>query len=164
VSHRFGANGKDILRNAGETLLSCWPVNECVMHMTCSKCRRDGRLRLRCVGAKTVIPALVATLLSLSMAEAATCLASAEEVRKLTPKAWPKWTYGPNRERCWYSGEKPVFAKAPPSQASMPRSPVPAATTGTAPEEDHKSAAVSQPWVLEHRWWFEIRPSVARGD
>jgi hypothetical protein len=40
------------------------------------------------------------------------CLASAAEVRKLTPKAWPKWTYGPYGERCWYSGEKPVFAKA----------------------------------------------------
>jgi hypothetical protein len=40
------------------------------------------------------------------------CLASAAEVRKLTPNAWPKWTYGPNGERCWYSGEKPVFAKA----------------------------------------------------
>jgi hypothetical protein len=41
------------------------------------------------------------------------CLTSAAEVRKLTPRAWPKWTYGPNGERCWYSGEKPVFAKAP---------------------------------------------------
>jgi hypothetical protein len=40
------------------------------------------------------------------------CLASAAEVRKLTPDAWPKWTYGPNGERCWYSGEKPVFGKA----------------------------------------------------
>jgi hypothetical protein len=45
------------------------------------------------------------------------CLASAAEVRKLTPHAWPKWTYGPNGERCWYSGEKPVFAKAPNEQA-----------------------------------------------
>lgn len=40
------------------------------------------------------------------------CLASAAEVRKLTPKAWPKWTYGPYGKRCWYSGDKPVFAKA----------------------------------------------------
>jgi hypothetical protein len=32
-------------------------------------------------------------------------------VRKLTPNAWPKWTYGANGEQCWYSGEKPVFAK-----------------------------------------------------
>jgi hypothetical protein len=41
------------------------------------------------------------------------CLISAADVRKLTPHAWPKWTYGPSGERCWYSGEKPVFAKAP---------------------------------------------------
>jgi hypothetical protein len=41
------------------------------------------------------------------------CLASAAEVRKLTPHAWPKWTYGPNGERCWYSGEKPVLQKHP---------------------------------------------------
>ena len=41
------------------------------------------------------------------------CLTSAAEVRKLTLRAWPRWTYGPNGERCWYSGEKPVFAKAP---------------------------------------------------
>ncbi len=134
------------------------------MHMTSSQGRRHLRLRPRCVGAKTIIPALVATVLSVSIAEAATCLASAEEVRKLTPKAWPKWTYGPNRERCWYSGEKPVFAKAPPSQVSVARASVPAATTRTDPEEDYGIAAVEQPWVLEHRWWFEIRPSVAHGD
>src|SRR5262245_9243689 len=44
-------------------------------------------------------------------AQSPPCLASAAEVRKLTPNAWPKWTYGPNGEQCWYSGEKPVFAK-----------------------------------------------------
>jgi hypothetical protein len=46
----------------------------------------------------------------------------------------------------------------------LPRAPVPAATTGPASEEEHESAAVKQPWVLEHRWWFEVRPSVARGE
>ena len=46
-----------------------------------------------------------------SKAQSPPCLASAAEVRKLTPNAWPKWTYGPNGEQCWYSGEKPVFAK-----------------------------------------------------
>jgi hypothetical protein len=40
---------------------------------------------------------------------AAKCLASADEVRRVAPKAWPKWTYGPHGERCWYSGRKPVF-------------------------------------------------------
>src|SRR5262245_40076286 len=44
-------------------------------------------------------------------AQSPPCLASAAEVRQLTPNAWPKWTYGPRGERCWYSGEKPVFAK-----------------------------------------------------
>src|SRR5262245_58518051 len=44
-------------------------------------------------------------------AQSPPCLASAAEVRKLTPNAWPKWTYGPNGEQCWYSGEKPVFVK-----------------------------------------------------
>jgi hypothetical protein len=48
---------------------------------------------------------------------AANCLASAEEVRKLAPKAWPKWTYGPRGERCWYSGRKPIFQKEIPAQA-----------------------------------------------
>jgi hypothetical protein len=138
---------------------------ECVMHTAFSKCGRDRRLRLSCVGAKIVPAAIVATFLSSPIAEAATCLASAEEVRKATPKAWPKWTYGPNRERCWYSGEKPVFAKVPPSQAAVPRAPVPEATTGTPLEEDYRSAEpVKQPWVLEHRWWVEMHPSLARGD
>jgi hypothetical protein len=48
---------------------------------------------------------------------AANCLASADEVRRLAPKAWPKWTYGPHGERCWYSGRKPVFQKEMPAQA-----------------------------------------------
>jgi hypothetical protein len=47
---------------------------------------------------------------------AANCLASADEVRRLAPKAWPKWTYGPHGERCWYSGRKPVFQKEMPAQ------------------------------------------------
>jgi hypothetical protein len=52
---------------------------------------------------------------------AANCLASADEVRRLAPKAWPKWTYGPHGERCWYSGRKPLFQKQMPAQAeAMP--------------------------------------------
>jgi hypothetical protein len=34
-----------------------------------------------------------------SPAPAANCLTSADEVRRLAPKAWPKWTYGPHGER-----------------------------------------------------------------
>ena len=44
-------------------------------------------------------------------AQSPPCLASAAEVRKLTPNAWPKWTYGANGEQCWYSGEKPALRK-----------------------------------------------------
>jgi len=45
-------------------------------------------------------------------------LASADEVRRFAPKAWPKWTYGPHGERCWYSGRKPIFQKEMPVQAA----------------------------------------------
>jgi hypothetical protein len=78
----------------------------------------------------------------------------------VTPKAWPKWTYGPNRERCWYSGDKPVFAKVAPSQAPVPRAPVAPTATDTGFEEDYGSAEpVKQQWALEYRWsdGIEIR-------
>ena len=54
-----------------------------------------------------------------SSAPAANCLTSADEVRTLAPKAWPKWTYGPRGERCWYSGRKPVFRKEMPAQVEV---------------------------------------------
>ena len=54
-----------------------------------------------------------------SSAPAANCLTSADEVRTLAPKAWPKWTYGPHGERCWYSGRKPVFRKEMPAQVEL---------------------------------------------
>ena len=54
-----------------------------------------------------------------SSAPAANCLTSADEVRTLAPKAWPKWTYGPHGERCWYSGRKPVFRKEMPAQVEV---------------------------------------------
>jgi hypothetical protein len=46
-------------------------------------------------------------------AEAAGCLSSAAAVRDAQPEARPKWTPGPNGERCWYAGEKPVFERSP---------------------------------------------------
>ena len=55
---------------------------------------------------------------------AANCLASADEVRRLAPKAWPKWTYGPHGERCWYFGRKPIFQKEMPVQAEAIPAPV----------------------------------------
>jgi hypothetical protein len=123
----------------------------------CFECH-DRRPSLRRVGAKIVIAALGSTFLSWSVAEAATCLASADEVRKLTPKAWPRWTYGPNRERCWYSGEKPVFAKV--RQADVPEPPMLQATTQNPFQEGAGSAEpIKQPWALEYRWSdrFEMR-------
>jgi hypothetical protein len=62
---------------------------------------------------------------------AAKCLASADEVRRLAPKAWPKWTYGPHGERCWYSGRKPVFQKEMPAQADAVPPPISDATIDT---------------------------------
>jgi hypothetical protein len=125
-----------------------------------SGCAGDRRLPLRCLRASLVIAALGSTSLFGSAAEAQTCLASADEVRKLAPGTWPRWTYGPNRERCWYSGKKPVFAKAPLSQPELPRVPVPRTTTETPTHEDSGTPQpIKQPWALEHRWsgTFELR-------
>jgi hypothetical protein len=102
----------------------------------------------------------------------ATCLPSPGEVRKLQPKAWPKWTYGPNGERCWYAGKKPVFAKArrslpsrrsfarqaasrhnPPAHTSAPQP----ATNATRVWDHHNGDPVWQPWVVEHRWDESLR-------
>jgi hypothetical protein len=59
-----------------------------------------------------------------SPAPAANCLTSADEVRRLAPKAWPKWTYGPHGDRCWYSGRKPIFQKEMPAQAEVIAAPL----------------------------------------
>jgi hypothetical protein len=103
------------------------------------------------------------------------CFTSAAAVRKVQPKAWPKWTRGPQGERCWYAGAKPAFAKrserrAPsaakpafakiserraPSARRAPEPPSHAAPrpASLAPESDGmNSESVPQPWVLEHRW------------
>jgi len=93
----------------------------------------NGGTRLKsCCRAAAVLTIVVGSSLSFSStAGAATCFASAEEVRQAAPKAWPKWTYGPNHERCWYSGKKPVFARSPAPQhpMRMPEAPPPQATS-----------------------------------
>jgi hypothetical protein len=130
------------------------------MHTAFSGCGPGRQARIRCFGATVALPALVATFISVSLAEAATCLASAEEVRKATPNAWPKWTYGPNRERCWYAGKKPVFEKPPKAQAQAQHARAPQATTEAAPqatvevpEAERRSAEpVERAWALEYRW------------
>src|SRR5262245_9142621 len=64
-------------------------------------------------------------------AQSPPCLASAAAVRKLTPNAWPKWTYGPTGEQCWYSGQKPFFPKELPAQAEVIPAPLSYALTDT---------------------------------
>jgi hypothetical protein len=123
-----------------------------MMHPACSIGGR--RLRFRGAGIKVIPFAVAALLASSSMVQAATCLASASEVRKEHPHAWPKWTYGPQGERCWYSGQKPVFAReplrlVPTAQAAAVAPPKPR----PAPETNAKSTTpIAQPWALEHRW------------
>src|SRR5919106_2398695 len=110
-------------------------------------------------GAKVVMLALASAILSCSTAQANMCLASADEVRKLAPKAWPRWTYGPARERCWYFGQKPVFAKLPPSETRLPQVVAPETTSKTLQDEVSSPEPVNQPWALEYRWIdsFEMR-------
>src|SRR5262249_62103539 len=64
-------------------------------------------------------------------AQSPPCIASAAEVRKLTPNAWPKWTYGPNGEQCWYPGKKPFFPKKMQAQPESIAVPLSDASTDT---------------------------------
>jgi hypothetical protein len=97
-----------------------------------------------------------------TIAGAATCLSSAADVRKQHPKAWPKWTYGPQGERCWYVGKKPVFAKATKEHQakaqSQPRAAPKVEPTSTASppprplQSEDRNNNISQSWDLEYRW------------
>src|SRR5689334_15900770 len=107
-----------------------------------------------------------------TIAVAATCLSSAADVRKQQPKAWPKWTYGAHGERCWYSGKKPIFAKAPKqvrqakaqSRLNAASGAEPASTSpaprepprsqGSIPQSraDGRNNNMPQSWELEYRW------------
>jgi hypothetical protein len=108
---------------------------------------------------KIIALALTTWLLSAGIANATTCFSSPAEVRKSQPKAWPKWTYGPNREKCWYAGEKPVFAKTPPGPTAATDMPVTPPTTAIEPELDgmHRER-IRQPWALEYRWAIGAAP------
>src|SRR5262245_7063598 len=106
---------------------------------------------------KTIALALASVMLCSAMADAATCLSSAAQVRKQQPHQWPKWTYGPNGERCWYGGKKPVFAKAAraPREARARRYPQGPHAEPAAPvaiETDVRTDSVPRPWDLEYRW------------
>jgi hypothetical protein len=116
--------------------------------------------------------ALVINAFCGTIAVAATCLSSAADVRKQLPKAWPKWTYGSQGERCWYAGKKPIFAKAvkqtrqakaqsrinaassaEPTSTSPPPS-EPLRSEGSIPQSrfDGKNNNMPQSWDLEYRW------------
>jgi hypothetical protein len=94
-----------------------------------------------------------------------TCLSSPADVRKLQPRAWPRWTYGANGERCWYAGKKRVLAKTAPRRnlpmpalAQQPRTPrqptpTPEAATNALRVWDHQNGdPIWQPWTMEYRW------------
>jgi hypothetical protein len=104
--------------------------------------------------------ALTVTMFCGTIAGAATCLSSAADVRKQQPKAWPKWTYGPQGERCWYAGKKPVFAKAAKEvrQAKAQSrgsniEPISSAPPSSRPlQSEGRDNNIPQPWDLEYRW------------
>jgi hypothetical protein len=113
------------------------------------------RPRVRRVGTKIFLLALAGYFLSHCTVEAATCLLSAEAVRKEQPNAWPKWTKGSNGERCWYADKKRVFAKTPtqPPSAHKPMLQL----KPVSPELDGKGSKPGLqlpllPWALEYRW------------
>ena len=102
-------------------------------------------------------------------AASARCLASAAAVRQAQPKAWPKWTYGPRGERCWYAGAKPVFAKRshpralptrmaakraspPPFEPVARAEPQPAPVPAPVSDGKNNRESAPQPWALEYRW------------
>jgi hypothetical protein len=112
---------------------------------------------------------IVANQAGAERAASASCLTSAAAVRQVQPKAWPKWTYGPQGERCWYAGAKPVFAKrhhqrpsptrmaakraSPPAFEPVARAaPQPAPVPAPASDGRSHRESAPQPWALEYRW------------
>jgi hypothetical protein len=93
--------------------------------------------------------AIVATLVSASIADAATCLPSPAAVRKQQPKAWPQWTRGPQGQRCWFAGRKTALVRG-----AARLKPVRPAAPKTKREWDFQNddPIWQQPWSVEHRW------------
>jgi hypothetical protein len=92
------------------------------------------------------------------------CLPSPAAVRQVEPKAWPRWTRGPNGERCWFPGEKPVVAKTASRRNPVTRTPAQRTTPAREPETnavrvwDHQNGDPAwQPWVMEYRWDESLR-------
>jgi hypothetical protein len=101
----------------------------------------------RCVVRVGVLIGAVAVILVfVPLADAATCLRSPAEVRKLYPKAWPRWTRRPQGKLCWVAGTKPVAAKVKPR--TKPARQVKAERVWDLQNGD----PVWQTWSMEYRW------------
>jgi len=117
TAESFAAPMRPAPSPAAATPRSCQLLNSCP-----TKVAKNGRRKRGQNGPTAPTESDVGTLAKKagsSKAQSPPCLASAAEVRKLTPNAWPKWTYGPNGEQCWYSGQKPFFPKEMPAQAKV---------------------------------------------
>jgi hypothetical protein len=111
---------------------------------------------VRPIRAGVLIGAVGAILVSVPLADAATCLRSAAEVRKAHPKAWPRWTRREGK-LCWFAGTKPVFAKVkqPPKRARQP---------APKPEREwdlQNGDPIWQTWSMEYRWHDSLPSTTA---
>jgi hypothetical protein len=95
-----------------------------------------------------LIGAVAAILASASPADTATCLSSPAEVRKLQPKAWPRWTRRLQGKRCWFAGRKPVSAKT-----TVRLRPALHPRPNAQREWDLENGdPIWQTWAMEYRW------------
>ena len=113
---------------------------------------------VRPIRAGVLIGAVAAIVVSASLADAASCLRSAAEVRKLHPKAWPRWNRRAQGKLCWFAGMKPTAAKT----TRRPK-PVRHARPRTEREWDLQNGdPVWQTWSMEYRWHDSL-PSIKPG-
>jgi hypothetical protein len=102
---------------------------------------------------RIIVPAFVLGFAWNTAAHSATCFSSPAEVRREAPKAWPKWTYGPNGERCWYAGEKkPVFARTLAEEQQIEELEIGSPSPAQVERWPSSSEPMRLPWALEHRW------------
>jgi hypothetical protein len=103
---------------------------------------------VRSIRAGVLIGAVGAILVSAPLADAATCLRSAAEVRKVHPNAWPRWSRRAQGKLCWFAGTKPTVAKT----TRRPKS-VRQARPKTEREWDVQNGdPIWQTWSMEYRW------------
>src|SRR5215467_11549828 len=129
TAESFAAPLRPALSPAAATPRSCQLLNSCPTKVAKNWRRKRGQNGPTAPTASNV--GTLAKKAGSNKTQSPPCLASAAEVRKLTPNAWPKWTYGPNGEQCWYSGQKPFFPKEMAAQAKVIPAPLSYATTDT---------------------------------